>query len=144
MHSVDGASTGQVADVVHPTFLYESLWNALVFGMLIWADRRFRIGHGRLFALYVAGYCVGRFFVELMRSDAATQIAGIRINSFTATLVLIGALTHFFRAPKGPEDLGFRAAGEAEATRDAAVSCDDSAVRADGGRDRISRRENAR
>uniref|UniRef100_A0A5Q5CL46 Phosphatidylglycerol--prolipoprotein diacylglyceryl transferase n=1 Tax=Mycobacterium sp. (strain JLS) TaxID=164757 RepID=A0A5Q5CL46_MYCSJ len=135
VHAVDGVSTGQVADVVHPTFLYESLWNVLVFGMLIWVDRRFRIGHGRLFALYVAGYCVGRFFVELMRSDAATHIAGIRINSVTATVVLIGALIYFFRAPKGREDLGSNAAGEAEATRDAAVSRDDSAVRADSGAD---------
>ncbi|KUI37474.1 prolipoprotein diacylglyceryl transferase [Mycobacterium sp. GA-2829] len=135
VHAVDGVSTGQVADVVHPTFLYESLWNVVVFGMLIGVDRRFRIGHGRLFALYVAGYCVGRFFVELMRSDAATQIAGIRINSFTATVVLIGALIYFFRAPKGRETLGSSAAGEAEAKRDAAVSRDDSAVRADSGAD---------
>lgn len=134
-HSVDGVSTGQVAEIVHPTFLYESLWNLLVFGMLIWVDRRFRIGHGRLFALYVAGYCVGRFFVELMRSDAATQIAGIRINSFTATVVLIGALIYFVRAPKGREDLAISATGEAEATRDAAVGRDDAAARADSGVD---------
>ncbi|ORB61675.1 prolipoprotein diacylglyceryl transferase [Mycolicibacterium tusciae] len=135
VHSVDGVSTGQVAQVVHPTFLYESLWNALVFGMLIWVDRRFRIGHGRLFALYVANYCVGRFFVELMRSDAATQIAGIRINSVTATLVLIGALIYFFIAPKGREELAISATGEAQATQDAAVSRDDSAVRAESGVD---------
>ncbi len=125
----------QSAQVVHPTFLYESLWNVVVFGMLSWVDRRFRIGHGRLFALYVAGYCVGRFFVELMRSDAATQIAGIRINSFTATVVLIGALIYFFIASKGREDLAISATGEAEATRDAAVGRDDAAARADSGVD---------
>ena len=51
---------------MHPTFLYELLWNIVVFATLIYIDRRFRIGHGRLFALYVAGYCLGRFFVELM------------------------------------------------------------------------------
>lgn len=104
VHSLDGVSTGQVAAVVHPTFLYELLWNVLVFVMLIWADRRFRLGHGRLFALYVAGYSVGRFWVELMRDDTATHIAGIRINVFTATFVFIGAVVYMLLAPKGRED----------------------------------------
>ena len=103
VHSIDGVSTGQVAGVVHPTFLYELLWNVLVFVLLIWADRRFNMGHGRLFALYVAGYCVGRFWVELLRDDAATLIAGIRINSFTSTFVFIGAVVYMILAPKGRE-----------------------------------------
>jgi prolipoprotein diacylglyceryl transferase len=104
VHSLNGISTGQVAAVVHPTFLYELLWNLLVFAALIYLDRRFRIGHGRLFALYVAGYCVGRFCVELLRDDYATEIAGIRINSFTATFVFIGAIVYFILATKGREE----------------------------------------
>jgi len=104
VHSLDGVSTGQVAAVVHPTFLYELLWNLAVFVFLLWADRRFRLGHGRLFALYVASYCVGRFWVELMRDDTATHIAGIRINVFTATFVFIGAVVYMLLAPKGRED----------------------------------------
>ena len=104
VHSLDGVSTGQVAAVVHPTFLYELLWNLAVFVFLIWVDRRYRIGHGRLFALYVAAYCVGRFWVELLRDDTATQIAGIRINVFTATFVFIGAVVYILLAPKGRED----------------------------------------
>ncbi|TPG32216.1 prolipoprotein diacylglyceryl transferase [Mycolicibacterium hodleri] len=103
-HSLDGVSTGQVYAVVHPTFLYELLWNLLIFAVLIWADRRFKLGHGRLFALYVAGYCVGRFWVELMRSDTATLIAGIRVNTFTSTFVFIGAVIYIMVAPKGRED----------------------------------------
>jgi prolipoprotein diacylglyceryl transferase len=103
-HSLDGVSTGQVYAVVHPTFLYELLWNLLIFAILIWADRRFKLGHGRLFALYVAGYCVGRFGVELMRSDTATLIAGIRVNTFTSTFVFIGAVIYIMVAPKGRED----------------------------------------
>jgi len=103
-HSLDGVSTGQVALVVQPTFLYELIWNVLVFVVLIYADRRFRLGHGRLFALYVAGYCVGRFCVELLRDDTATHIAGIRINSFTSTFVFIGAVVYLTLAPKGRED----------------------------------------
>lgn len=103
-HSLDGVSTGQVALVVHPTFLYELIWNVLLFVVLIYVDRRFRFGHGRLFALYVAGYCVGRFGVELMRNDTATLIAGIRINVFTSTFVFIGAVVYIILAPKGRED----------------------------------------
>ena len=100
----NGVSTGQLYDVVHPTFLYELLWNVLIFALLIWVDRRFKIGHGRLFALYVAGYCVGRFWIELMRSDQATLIADIRVNSFTSTFVFIGAVVYIMVAPKGRED----------------------------------------
>ena len=70
---------------------------------MIYADRRFTLGHGRLFALYVAGYCIGRFGVELLRDDTATHIAGIRINSFTSTFVFIGAVVYIMVAPKGRE-----------------------------------------
>ncbi|PRC42707.1 prolipoprotein diacylglyceryl transferase, partial [Mycobacterium sp. ITM-2017-0098] len=103
---LNGVSTGRLAldYAVHPTFLYELLWNLLVFAVLILVDRRFKIGHGRLFALYVAGYCVGRFWIELMRSDTATLLAGIRINTFTATFVFIGAVVYIISAPKGRED----------------------------------------
>ncbi|MDT5244105.1 MAG: hypothetical protein QOD36_1481, partial [Mycobacterium sp.] len=62
LDSLNGVSTGQLVEVVHPTFLYELLWNVLVFAALIWIDKRFEIGHGRLFAMYVAGYCLGRFW----------------------------------------------------------------------------------
>jgi prolipoprotein diacylglyceryl transferase len=103
-HSLDGVSTGQVALIVQPTFLYELIWNLLVFVALIYVDRRYKLGHGRLFAAYVAAYCIGRFCVELLRDDAATHIAGIRINSFTSTFVFIGAVVYIILAPKGRED----------------------------------------
>src|SRR5262249_50085830 len=103
-HSLDGVSTGQVALVVQPTFLYELLWNVLVFVALIYLDRRFTLGHGRLFASYVAGYCIGRFWVELLRDDAATHVAGIRINTLPSSFVFIGAVVYIILAPKGGED----------------------------------------
>lgn len=104
IHSLDGVSTGQVAAVVQPTFLYEMLWNLMVFVLLLAIDRRFRMGHGRLFALYVAAYCVGRFWIELARADMATEIAGIRINSFTSAFVFIAAVVYMIVAPKGREN----------------------------------------
>ncbi|BCQ09251.1 prolipoprotein diacylglyceryl transferase [Mycobacterium heckeshornense] len=103
VNCLNGVSTGHQVAVVHPTFLYELLWNVLVFVALIYIDRRLNIGHGRLFALYVAGYCVGRFCIELLRDDPATHIAGIRINSFTSTFVFIGAVVYVMLAPRGRE-----------------------------------------
>ncbi|MGB6246675.1 MAG: prolipoprotein diacylglyceryl transferase [Gordonia sp. (in: high G+C Gram-positive bacteria)] len=100
---IDGVSTGHVYAVVHPTFLYEMIWNVLVVIALVLIDRRFRIGHGRLFAMYVAGYCVGRFGVELMRDDFATHIFGVRINVFTAAIVFLCAALYVVMAPKGRE-----------------------------------------
>ena len=103
-----GRSTGTVLEVVHPTFLYELLWNVLVAVLLVVVDRRLRLGHGRVFALYVASYCFGRFWIELMRSDPATHVLGMRISTLVAAVVMAGALAYFLRARRGreaPEDL---------------------------------------
>ncbi|MGB3303164.1 MAG: prolipoprotein diacylglyceryl transferase [Gordonia sp. (in: high G+C Gram-positive bacteria)] len=100
---IDGVSTGNVYAIVHPTFLYEAIWNVLIVIALVLIDRYFRIGHGRLFAMYVAGYCIGRFGVELMRDDFATHIFGIRINVFTSAIVFLGAALYVVLAPRGRE-----------------------------------------
>ncbi|PQM50996.1 prolipoprotein diacylglyceryl transferase [Mycolicibacter virginiensis] len=129
-HLLDGISTGELYKIVQPTFLYELLWNLVVFLVLIYADRRFRMGHGRLFALYVAGYCIGRFGIELLRDDAATHIAGIRVNSFTSTFVFIGAVVYILLATKGREDPeAIRRAWQPEETTDpdAAAEADSEA-----------------
>lgn len=81
-------------ETFHPTFLYESLWCILVAVIVIWADRRFTMGHGRVFALYVALYCLGRVFIESVRIDTATQIAGLRINIFTAVIIGLAAVVY--------------------------------------------------
>ena len=89
---------------VHPTFLYELLWNVLVAIALVLIDRRFRLGHGRLFALYVALYCFGRFWVELLRADAATEVFGLRINTIVSLVVMLAALVYLWRARRGREE----------------------------------------
>jgi prolipoprotein diacylglyceryl transferase len=93
--------------IVHPTFLYELLWNIGVAALVVYADRKLRLGHGRAFALYVAGYTLGRTWIELMRTDEATMVAGMRINVWVSILVFIGAVVYFIQAAKkGPrEDL---------------------------------------
>ncbi|WP_114453543.1 prolipoprotein diacylglyceryl transferase [Halopolyspora algeriensis] len=80
--------------VVHPTFLYELLWNLLVVVLLVWADRRFRMGHGRVFALYVAGYTAGRVWIEMLRTDPATEILGVRINVYTSIVIFALAVLY--------------------------------------------------
>jgi len=78
----------------HPTFLYESLWCLGVAGVVVWADRRFRMGHGRVFALYVLLYVVGRAWWESLRIDEANEILGLRVNSWMSLLVGLGALAY--------------------------------------------------
>jgi prolipoprotein diacylglyceryl transferase len=86
-----------------PTFLYEALWNLGVVALVLVLDRRLKLGRGRAFALYVMGYTVGRFWIELMRTDEANQILGVRLNVWTAALVFLGALIYFVRV-RGPRD----------------------------------------
>ena len=68
----------------HPTFLYESLWNLALCGALILIDRRVKLRPGRLLAVYVVGYSIGRFWVESLRIDPANHGGGWRLNQWTA------------------------------------------------------------
>ncbi len=108
-------------ETFHPTFLYEALWLVIVAGVVAWADRRWRMGHGRAFALYVALYTVGRLGVELLRIDPVTQVGGIRLNVFTAIVVGLGALAYLIvsaRRRPGREDPA-ALAGKAETAQPA-------------------------
>jgi prolipoprotein diacylglyceryl transferase len=99
-----GIAQGPPVEIVHPTFLYELLWCLGVAVLVVWADRRFRLGHGRAFALYVAGYTAGRFWIELMRTDPATMVFGLRINVITSVVVFLGAVLYLLLASRGRED----------------------------------------
>ena len=79
----------------HPTFLYEAGWNLGVAGLVVWAERRFRLGHGRAFALYVMGYTAGRFWIEMLRIDPAELVDGVRLNVWTSVVVFAAALAYF-------------------------------------------------
>ncbi len=74
----------------HPTFLYESLWNFALCIALVRIDRRFKLRPGRLFAMYIVGYAIGRFWVEGLRIDPAHTSGGLRLNQWVA-LVTGGA-----------------------------------------------------
>jgi prolipoprotein diacylglyceryltransferase len=81
----------------HPTFLYECLWNLGVFAVLVWLDRRFRLGYGRVFALYVMGYCLGRFWIEHLRIDTIelNDVLGLRWGEWMSIGLFLGALVYF-------------------------------------------------
>ncbi len=79
----------------HPTFLYELVWNLACAVVLVVVDRRLRLGHGRVFFLYVMLYTVGRLWIELLRIDPAEQVLGLRLNVWTSILVFVGALVAF-------------------------------------------------
>jgi prolipoprotein diacylglyceryl transferase len=73
----------------HPTFLYEALWNLALAGLLILYERRHPGARpGRLFALYVAGYALGRLWIEALRIDPASRIAGLRVNIWVSIVAL--------------------------------------------------------
>jgi prolipoprotein diacylglyceryl transferase len=97
---ITSSEDGRIPGTYHPTFLYESLWCIGVALLVIWADRRFKLGHGRAFALYVAAYCVGRFWIEYMRVDEAHHILGLRLNNWTAVLVFLLAVIYMVISSK--------------------------------------------
>jgi prolipoprotein diacylglyceryl transferase len=91
------------AGLYHPTFLYELLWNVGV-AILVWqVGKRLRLGHGRQFALYVAGYTAGRFWIELLRDDPASVILGARVNVWVSALVFAAAVIYLVRL-RGPQE----------------------------------------
>ncbi|WP_405832144.1 prolipoprotein diacylglyceryl transferase [Streptomyces sp. NBC_01176] len=121
---ITSATDGRVPGYYHPTFLYESLWCVGVGFLVIWADRRFTLGHGRAFALYVAAYCVGRGWIEYMRVDDAHHFLGLRLNDWTAMVVFVLAVTYIVvsaRLRPGREEIvepGADASGEGEGEGD--------------------------
>src|SRR4051812_14897644 len=99
-HAPDG-----VAGTIHPTFLYESLWDIGVALLVIWADRRWRLNRGRAFALYVAAYTVGRAWIEALRVDDAHRFFGLRLNDWTSIVLFVAAVAYLvWRRDSGPEE----------------------------------------
>lgn len=76
----------------HPTFLYESLWNLAVAAPVVLADRRWRLGGGKAFALYLALYATGRLWIDGLRIDDAAELYGLRLSQYVMVVVLLGAV----------------------------------------------------
>ena len=94
----------------HPTFLYEALWNLGVAGFIaVLTPRLFpQLRKGYSWAIYVAGYTVGRLWIELLRTDKATEVFGVRINVWTSIVVLAVAVGIVMRGLRNEPSDGHR------------------------------------
>ncbi|AEV69006.1 prolipoprotein diacylglyceryl transferase [Acetivibrio clariflavus] len=72
---------------VHPTFLYESLWNLVVFLLLVWFSKRKKL-NGEVFCLYMVGYGAGRFWIEGLRLDSL-WLGKFRVSQLLSVIFLI-------------------------------------------------------
>jgi prolipoprotein diacylglyceryltransferase len=66
----------------------------LAVGLII-AGKRW--ASGATFAIYIAGYSLGRFFIEGLRIDSSPEIAGLRLNQWTSIAILLLGLFLFYR-----------------------------------------------
>jgi phosphatidylglycerol---prolipoprotein diacylglyceryl transferase len=79
----------------HPTFLYESLWNLLVFLGLIWLFQKDRTAHfksGLIFLVYAIAYSSGRIWIEGLRTDSL-MFSGIRMAQLISTIGIVAGVT---------------------------------------------------
>lgn len=76
---------------VHPTFLYESLWNLIGFGimMLLYRKKKF---NGQIFYFYMMWYGFGRFFIEGLRTDSLYLFGDVRVSQVVAVLTFAAGL----------------------------------------------------
>ena len=85
-----------------PLFLYESIWNLLNMGFLLWLERRFagKLKEGDLFLSYLVGYPIGRFFLEYLRLDSP-RFGTININQiFMLIVAIVSGFLLFWRHRK--------------------------------------------
>lgn len=91
-------------ETFHPTFLYEAIWCSLVAIALILLRKRFL--PGQVFAIYIASYCLGRFFIESIRIDSANLFFGLRQNQWVSIAIGALALISFMRIAAKRKSLG--------------------------------------
>ena len=84
----------------HPTFLYESIWDLLVFAILIYILYKKKQQHGIVLGSYMILYSVGRFFIEGLRTDSL-MFYGLRIAQIVSlTGILLGIVVIIFACKK--------------------------------------------
>lgn len=77
---------------VHPTFLYESLWNVCILAIMLWWMKRKQFD-GQVFLIYLFGYGIGRFWIEGLRTDSLMFFGtGLRVSQVLAILMAVGAV----------------------------------------------------
>lgn len=76
---------------VHPTFLYESLWNFGVFGFLLYYSNNKKYD-GQIFILYLILYSIARYFIEGLRTDSL-MLGPFRVAQLISIISIIGAVS---------------------------------------------------
>lgn len=84
---------------VHPTFLYESLWNFAVFIFLVWYRKNHVKVKGEVFLLYLALYSVARFFIEGLRTDSL-MFGPFRVAQLISLVLIVIPLFIFYKKRK--------------------------------------------
>ena len=88
------------AETFHPTFLYESLLNLALVATILWVERRYPSVRGRLIAVYLVGYGVIRFLMELLRTDTTFRFLGLSRNGWVSLAVIaIGVAVYRWLRP---------------------------------------------
>lgn len=77
------------AETFHPTFLYEMLWNIGLIVLLLWLERRWRLRRGTSIVVYMIGYSLARFLLELIRTDSPYRFWGLSRNGWVSILVFV-------------------------------------------------------
>lgn len=77
---------------VHPTFLYEAVWNLVVLVLMIWRSKHKKFD-GEIFLMYLVGYGIGRTWIEGLRTDQL-QIGstGIAVSQVLSALLAVGGI----------------------------------------------------
>lgn len=75
----------------HPTFLYESLWNIVVFVFLL-VLRRYNPLRGEILLSYAITYSIGRFFIEGMRTDSLYLLGELRTAQVVSIVLIVASL----------------------------------------------------
>ncbi len=82
--------------------------------VLLWLDARRKVPRGKLFAVYVLGYGVGRLWVESLRIDKASKILGARVNIWVSLIAIVGGLAWLAFGRARAEEPAFAAAAPAD------------------------------
>lgn len=87
---------------VHPTFLYESLWNFIGFALLLFLFYKKRSFQGKVFWTYLLWYGIGRFFIEGLRTDSL-YVGEFKISQIVAILSVIASIIMLIRLKRTKE-----------------------------------------
>ena len=88
---------------VHPTFLYESIWDAAIF-IFLWIFRKKKKYEGQIIVYYIGLYSLGRFFIEGLRTDSL-MIGHLRMAQVISLIgVIVGVISHIYLSKKNKND----------------------------------------